>query len=245
MQETMEIPQEESGLGLTEAEKITRDIKQAEKSSHTTSEKQTPREEDLDENSKTTRFTAAEKDVELPPMVPDPTEETTQRIEPKQTEPQNDASLDTEIEEVERGTEEEMGESGGRTAENAASSAGKLKLSELMQSSTKEAKQQVIEEREVKSTKEAEEEYQGEAEKDEEEEEEEHRGSSEPESDAPVIVEASRDIIDVKVGHKKSHNILSGVGSKVKHSISKVKKVITGKSSHSKQSNKKPDDPSS
>ncbi|XP_051116893.1 uncharacterized protein LOC127241730 isoform X4 [Andrographis paniculata] len=39
---------------------------------------------------------------------------------------------------------------------------------------------------------------------------------------------------EVKVGHKKSHNILSlsGVGSKVKHSISKVKKAITGKSSH-------------
>ncbi|KAI3941434.1 hypothetical protein MKW92_025185 [Papaver armeniacum] len=39
--------------------------------------------------------------------------------------------------------------------------------------------------------------------------------------------------------HKKSHNILSGVGSKVKHSIAKVKKVITGKSSSHKSSSPK------
>ncbi|KAL5797030.1 hypothetical protein ACOSQ2_001850 [Xanthoceras sorbifolium] len=50
-------------------------------------------------------------------------------------------------------------------------------------------------------------------------------------SDAPVMVDVTRDM-DVKVAHKKSHGILSGVGSKVKHSISKVKKAITGKSSH-------------
>ncbi|KAI3784693.1 hypothetical protein L1987_43796 [Smallanthus sonchifolius] len=48
-------------------------------------------------------------------------------------------------------------------------------------------------------------------------------------SDAPVMVEASKDM-EVKAP-KKSHNILSGVGSKVKHSIAKVKKAITGKSS--------------
>ncbi|KAI7734396.1 hypothetical protein M8C21_024549, partial [Ambrosia artemisiifolia] len=57
-------------------------------------------------------------------------------------------------------------------------------------------------------------------------EEDETMGSC---SDAPVMVEASKDM-EVKA-HKKSHNILSGVGSKVKHSIAKVKKAITGKSS--------------
>ncbi|KAI3953428.1 hypothetical protein MKW92_020131 [Papaver armeniacum] len=57
-------------------------------------------------------------------------------------------------------------------------------------------------------------------------------------SDAPVMVEASADV-DVKQAHKKSHNILSGVGSKVKHSIAKVKKVITGKSSSHKSSSPK------
>lgn len=57
-------------------------------------------------------------------------------------------------------------------------------------------------------------------------------------SDAPVMVKASDDV-DVKPSHKKSHNILSGVGSKVKHSIAKVKKVITGKSSSHKSSSPK------
>ncbi|KAI4350648.1 hypothetical protein L6164_005083 [Bauhinia variegata] len=51
-------------------------------------------------------------------------------------------------------------------------------------------------------------------------------------------VSGSKDT-DVKVAHKKSHSILSGVGSKVKHSISKVKKAITGKSSHPKSQSPK------
>ena len=65
----------------------------------------------------------------------------------------------------------------------------------------------------------------------------EHRAQSDP--DAPVVVEASRDT-DVKIAHKKHHhNILSSVGSKVKHSIAKVKKAITGKSSHPKTTSPK------
>lgn len=70
--------------------------------------------------------------------------------------------------------------------------------------------------------------------KEEEEEEGGENQKVDSGSDAPVMVEASRDM-DVKVC-KKSHGILSGVGSKVKYSISKVKKVITGRSSHPKQS---------
>lgn len=57
-------------------------------------------------------------------------------------------------------------------------------------------------------------------------------------SEDPVIVEISRDA-DIKVPHKKHQNILSGVGSKVKHSIAKVKKAITGKSSQTKPSSPK------
>ncbi|KAI8031704.1 hypothetical protein LOK49_LG01G04060 [Camellia lanceoleosa] len=57
-------------------------------------------------------------------------------------------------------------------------------------------------------------------------------------SDALVMIEASRDM-DVKIAHKKSHNILLGIGPKVKHSIAKVKKVITGKSSHLKTASPK------
>ncbi|MQL75423.1 hypothetical protein Taro_007793 [Colocasia esculenta] len=51
-------------------------------------------------------------------------------------------------------------------------------------------------------------------------------------ADAPMTVETWDE--EPKTAHKKPHNILSGVKSKVKHSIAKVKKAITGKSSHSK-----------
>ncbi|XP_064996710.1 uncharacterized protein LOC135632156 isoform X9 [Musa acuminata AAA Group] len=68
-------------------------------------------------------------------------------------------------------------------------------------------------------------------ENDEKEDEDDHK-IMESSHDSAVPVEA-RDAV-LKPAHKKSHNILSGVGSKVKRSIAKVKKVITGKSSHSK-----------
>ncbi|KAJ9562570.1 hypothetical protein OSB04_007730 [Centaurea solstitialis] len=67
---------------------------------------------------------------------------------------------------------------------------------------------------------------------DEEDEAEEDDEDNQKTGDAPVMVEASKDM-EVKTP-KKSHNILSGVGSKVKHSIAKVKKAITGKSSSPK-----------
>lgn len=67
---------------------------------------------------------------------------------------------------------------------------------------------------------------------DEEDEEGEEHKKTDSSSDG-VIVEASRDM-EVKSPQKKHHGILSGVGTKVKKSISKVKKAITGKSSHPK-----------
>ncbi|XP_052195545.1 uncharacterized protein LOC127803391 [Diospyros lotus] len=76
----------------------------------------------------------------------------------------------------------------------------------------------------------------GEAKADEENDEQEEIYEPKTEESgtyAPVIVETSRDS-DVKTPHKKSHKILSGVGSRVKHSIAKVKKAIIGKSSHPK-----------
>ncbi|XP_073278537.1 uncharacterized protein [Primulina huaijiensis] len=73
-------------------------------------------------------------------------------------------------------------------------------------------------------------------EKDSEEESGENQ-ISELSSDAPVMVGAADK--DVKVAYKKSHNILSGVGSKVKHSISKVKKAITCRSPHPKSASPK------
>ncbi|XP_050383582.1 uncharacterized protein LOC126800294 isoform X2 [Argentina anserina] len=76
-----------------------------------------------------------------------------------------------------------------------------------------------------------------EAKTDEEKEDFEHKRASQG-YDEPVIVEASRDS-EVKVSSKKSHNILSGMGKSVKHSISKVKKAIIGKSSNSKTQSEK------
>ncbi|KAK6256420.1 hypothetical protein SCA6_017725 [Theobroma cacao] len=132
----------------------------------------------------------------------------------------------------------------GITQEPASPDSPKLSLSDLLQRSTREQMQvakDVIPKRELIVSKEEPKEEEAEAiqlkeaktdeEKDEGEEGDEHN-KADSGSDAPVMVEAPRDT-DIKP-HKKSHNILSGVGSKVKHSIFKVKKAITGKSSHSK-----------
>ncbi|XP_010450668.1 PREDICTED: A-kinase anchor protein 9-like [Camelina sativa] len=59
----------------------------------------------------------------------------------------------------------------------------------------------------------------------------EHDKDDKTSPDSIVMVEA-KDTVSIIKTHKKSQGILSGVGSKVKHSISKVKKVLTGKSSH-------------
>ncbi|XP_077219537.1 uncharacterized protein LOC143853702 [Tasmannia lanceolata] len=128
--------------------------------------------------------------------------------------------------------------------ESKASDSDKVRLSDLIQKSTRENLQmaenlmeesnQTVNKNGLKTGQE--ESVQVEDEKTDEEKDEEELDEHKKEesgSDAPVIVEASRDA-DIKPAHKKSHNILSGVGSKVKHSIAKVKKAITGKSSHPK-----------
>lgn len=67
---------------------------------------------------------------------------------------------------------------------------------------------------------------------DEEEEEEAEEEDDEEDHDASTV-QSSKDG-ETKASKKKSHGLFSGVGSKVKHSISKVKKAITGKSSNTK-----------
>ncbi|XP_022741908.1 trichohyalin-like [Durio zibethinus] len=135
------------------------------------------------------------------------------------------------------------------TQEPESADSAKLSLSDLLQRSTREKIQvtkNVIEEMELTVSKEEPPVEEAEAiqakeaktdeEKDEGEEGDEHN-KADSGSDAPVMVEAPRDT-NTKP-RKKSHNILSGVGSKVKQSISKVKKAIIGKSSHSKESKPK------
>ncbi|KAK8672527.1 hypothetical protein V6N13_110893 [Hibiscus sabdariffa] len=121
--------------------------------------------------------------------------------------------------------------------EQASASSGNLSLSDLLQRSAEEkidVADRVIEERELTVSKEeahvedAETIPAKEPKIDDVPGGEEHN-KNDSGSDAPVIVEAPRDT-EIKP-HKKSQNILSGVGSKVKNSISKVKKAITGKSS--------------
>ncbi|KAG5534873.1 hypothetical protein RHGRI_022858 [Rhododendron griersonianum] len=139
------------------------------------------------------------------------------------------------------------------TEESQMIESAKLSLSDLLQRSTKrnvQVGEDVTEKRELMGNKEepqnetaetveAEEEEAVHDKKDEEEEGDELKREDSG-SDAPVMVEASRDM-DVKIAHKKPHhhNILSGVGSKVKHSLAKVKKAITGKSSHPKPTSPK------
>jgi hypothetical protein len=95
----------------------------------------------------------------------------------------------------------------------------KTSLFDMMQSSTRERQVggDLTEERRVEGEK-----AKSDKEKEEEEEEGEEHKKTNSGSDAPVMVEASRDIVDVKVASKKHYNILSGVGSKVKNSISMV-----------------------
>ncbi|KFK33103.1 hypothetical protein AALP_AA6G331600 [Arabis alpina] len=69
-----------------------------------------------------------------------------------------------------------------------------------------------------------------EAKTEEEDENEDEHKDDKTSPDSIVMVEAKDTVSIIKTQHKKG--ILSGVGSKVKHSISKVKKVLTGKSSH-------------
>lgn len=140
--------------------------------------------------------------------------------------------------------EEKVSESGVETADSTSA-----QISErLMNESTKERmkvithlteEKESTDSKELQADKEAEDEEEHEnveeAKTDEEKEDTEHKRTYQG-YDEPVIVEASTDT-EVKV--KKSHSILSGMGSKVKHSISKVKKAIIGKSSNSKTQSEK------
>ncbi|XP_068304479.1 uncharacterized protein [Pyrus communis] len=94
----------------------------------------------------------------------------------------------------------------------------------------------ISKEQQIEEDEEEEHESSEEVKVDEEKGEKEHK-TEEPGYDSPIMVEASRDAdVNVKVvSHKKSNHILSGI----KHSISKVKKAITGKSSHSKTKSEK------
>ncbi|MFQ6647794.1 hypothetical protein Gotur_021406 [Gossypium turneri] len=150
---------------------------------------------------------------------------------------------DLQPEKAEVGNGEEKTDNSGVEIklEPASTGTGNLSLSDLLQQSIEkkvEVAERVIEERELTVSKEAAPveaagTIQAKDLKTDEVPEGEEQNKTDSGSDAPVMVEAPREA-ETKPP-KKSQNILSGVGSKVKNSISKVKKAITGKSSNPKE----------
>ncbi|KAL9458346.1 hypothetical protein AB3S75_007251 [Citrus x aurantiifolia] len=216
--------QKESVRGFATDSKIIQETSELEKSSCATTEEQIPTEADLIERP----YTPVQTGDEFAPKFFEQqgTTETPQK-----------AKINLE-------GEQQPQESGERkTEESALMDSATASLTDPLQSSrteTTKVAEQVGEggepegSTEENQTKEPEAIHVEDAKMDEEQEGDEHK-RIDSSSDAPVMIEAKRDAVDVRVAHKKSHNILSGVGSKVKHSISKVKKAITGKSSHPKQ----------
>lgn len=233
----VEISQKEGTTGFSEVNEITRNIQQLGMTSYAASQTRIS-EADPSESTEAIISTGHE---DVPPVLQHPIDEALQKVETEHTRPGKATEIDAEGRGVERQEEKRMVDSGEKITEESTSvESTKLSLSNLMQRSMKESWQVAkdsTKERDPMLSKaemqneEAETTQFGEAKTDEEEGDEHKR--TDPDSDAPVMVEASKDI-DVKVAHKKSHNILSGVGSKVKHSISKVRKAITGKSSRPK-----------
>lgn len=221
---SMAMSEKESVRGFATESKIIQETSELEKSSCATTEEQIPAEADLIESP----YTPVQTGDEFAPKIFEQqgTTETPQK-----------AKINLE-------GEQQPQESGERKTEKSAlMDSATASLTDPLQSSrieTTKVAEQVGEGGEPKGrteeiqTKEPEAIHVEDAKMDEEQEGDEHK-RIDSSSDAPVTIEAKRDAVDVKVAHKKSHNILSGVGSKVKHSISKVKKAITGKSSHPKQ----------
>eukprot|EP00261_Vitis_vinifera_P005776 XP_002272929.2 PREDICTED: golgin subfamily B member 1 isoform X2 [Vitis vinifera] len=243
----MEISEKEVSMDLAEANESTQDIKQLEKGSDETSEKHIPREAEPNESTEV-MISSSKEDVQLVPQ--DLLRKTFQQPEVESLEAVNVSGIESGLREKDSRGEKTMGDISKEPAADSTPMGPAVSLSDLLQRSVKETLQApgcLTEEKEPMANQEdvlAKEEQAIKVQeagthedRDEEEEGDEHK-KDDSGSDAPIIVEASRDM-NVKDGHKKSHNILSGVGSKVKHSIAKVKKAITGKSSHQKHSSPK------
>lgn len=178
-----------------------------------TFDKQIPGEEDPIECKKTTNSTGKQQ---CPTEQQDEAFQTSDKIVVGDLEPRNAQEICSEAG-PDDGKQKRPENAGAEKSEEPESEdSAKLSLFDLLQKSTRELQGAKIEEKELMVSK--------------EESPEEEAKTDEDEGD-----ENSKTEHGIKP-HKKSHNILSGVGSKVKHSISKMKKAITGKSSHSKES---------
>ncbi|XP_065877842.1 uncharacterized protein [Euphorbia lathyris] len=233
---TVETSQREVVAGLVEATEIIQNIHQQEKTTDSTLEDQISAEKEPETMASTDKKEVVEVQQE-------PNVETTKVTEVRDRQ----AEEQRIVQGVKKSVEDENGKA---IKETLSEDSATISLQEMLQRSTrqKRASKEVSEEKEATASKEEvkvekqteqrekakSDEEVAEEEEEEEEEEGEEQKKNDSGSDAPVMIERSRDI-EVKIVQKKSHNILSGVGSKVKHSIIKVKKAITGKSSHTKQ----------
>ncbi|KAF8378240.1 hypothetical protein HHK36_029579 [Tetracentron sinense] len=240
-----EISQKADRMELAEANEITQSIEKPEKASDATSEEQTLGEADPTESTET-KISPGNKDISSRPQ--DPVAKTLQKAEVEDQEKRKALETESEVSAVERGGEKRMDDEAQETVdESKPMDTDMVSLSDLVQRSTKktlqmdghltEDKKTTVGKKEMQTedaeTVQVEEAKTNEEDKDDEGEEENEHKKEVSGSDDPVMVEASRDV-DVKPMHKKSHNIFSGVGSKVKHSIAKVKKAITCTSSYPK-----------
>lgn len=236
-QSAKELSQKEGTVMFPEVTEIPRNIK-LEMVSNATHEEKNPRKADLIESTET-NIPPEDKDTLSVPQ--DSNGKPLQKDGIEDQKSGEVLGIESEEKGVECGKKNKLKDVADETTEEAKSSGtNKFPLSDLQHRSTKETLHVVVGDinppannAEIKN-KESQpiqvEEEKAEEEKKYEEEEDEHK-KADGASDALVIVEASRDV-DIKPTHKRSHNILSGVGSKVRHSIAKVKKAIACTSSH-------------
>ncbi|KAA8530199.1 hypothetical protein F0562_004908 [Nyssa sinensis] len=232
----MWLSQKDDLVDPAKGNEIIRDVQELEKTTFAITNEQIPREAGPNKSTEAMISTGS-KDIPL--VQQDQTAKTFQNTKVEDLKAGNASWDEPEMKGIESGEEKRMGYECEETTENPTSiEAAKISLSDPLGSSkeTSQVTKHLTEERELIVNKEdllteKVETTQVEEEKtDEEKDEGEEHKRTGLDSDAPVIVEASRDM-DVKIAHKRSHNILSGVGSKVKHSIAKMKKVIACNSS--------------
>ncbi|KAG5254529.1 titin [Salix suchowensis] len=178
----------------------TQDIHQGERDSDSTSEKPVPVEAETQET------TERKKDAPQG-LLQEPIVESTQGAEVGESEPGKATGIvdaqgfepRAEIDEKNvRGNDESI--------------SANISLFDMMQNSTRElqVKGDLTEEKESnEGTR-----FEVEKTKSDEEKEEEEEGEEHKTTDSPVMVEASRDTVDVKVASKKHHSILSGLDQK-------------------------------
>ncbi|TYG62947.1 hypothetical protein ES288_D07G272400v1 [Gossypium darwinii] len=211
---TLETPKD-AASGNIEKETVAKDETVKDDMKEATIVEEIPGEKDPTECKKTTNSIGKQQ---FPKEQQDEASETSDKVVVGDLEPRNAREIYSEAG-PDNGKEKRPESAGAEKSEEPESEdSAKLSLYDLLQRSTRELQgaKNVIEEKELVVSK--------------EEPPEEEAKTDEDEGD-----ENSKTESGIKP-HKKSHNILSGVGSKVKHSISKMKKAITGKSSHSKES---------